>query len=139
MPSSTRCSGASRTRTITVVSGFIRLSGAPAADRNLVGFYVDGGLVDKAPLADRGDDTVGLALAIATVSGQAQALDRDLRAFGVPGHPIRDYEAVAELTYQYELSPWWVGAARPAICRASGRRGAQPGGRPSRRPPCATR
>jgi porin len=90
------------------LSAFLRLAGAPDADRNLVSFYADGGLVDKAPFEGRDDDIVGLALSLATISAQAQALDRDVRSFGAAGYPVRDYEGLVEATYQYELTPWWV-------------------------------
>jgi porin len=89
------------------LAGFLRLAGAPD-DRNLVSFYADAGLVYKAPFASRDDDILGLAFAIAHVSDRASDLDRRIRLFTGSPHPVRDYEAVVELTYQYVAAPWWT-------------------------------
>lgn len=87
---------------------FLRVAGTPQTDRNQVAFYADGGLTFKGPIPGREDDTLGLGIAYASISPDARALDRDERLFGQPGHPIRDAEAVLELTYQAQLTPWWM-------------------------------
>lgn len=85
---------------------FLRIGGAPA-DRNLVSFYVDAGLGYTGLFAARPRDTLNLGIARAGVSRYASALDHDRRLFGAPGYPIRDYEAVIELTYVARLSSKW--------------------------------
>ena len=89
------------------LAGFLRLAGTPD-DRNLVSFYVDAGLTYKAPFAGRDNDILGLGFAIARIGDQARTLDRDTRFFTQAPRPIRDYEAVVELTYQYVVAPWWT-------------------------------
>jgi hypothetical protein len=46
--------------------------------------------------------------AYAKISNDASDFDRDTRNLSDPGYPIRDYEAVAELTYLAQLSRWWT-------------------------------
>ncbi len=89
------------------VSVFLRVGGEPLADRNLLTFYLDTGIADKGMLPGREDDVAGLAFAYGAIGSDAAALDRDRRAF-IPGYPVRDYEAVAELTYRAQLTPWWT-------------------------------
>jgi porin len=89
------------------VNVFFRLGGEPLTDRNLLPFYMDTGVALMGPFPGRGDDMVGLAFAYGAISGAAQSLDRDMRAF-TPGYPIRDYEAVLEVTYRAQLTPWWT-------------------------------
>jgi len=84
------------------VSLFLRLGGAPS-DRNLVAWYVDGGVGYKGPFAGRPDDVIALGIAYARISGDAADADR---AAGPPT-PVRDYEAVLEISYKAALAPWW--------------------------------
>ncbi len=94
------------------ISIFARVMGAPEADRNLVTFSFDGGVVYHDPLPNRADDTVGLGVGFARVGAQAAGLASDTAAVlaqtqpglyrGAPGG-----EAFVELTYQYQLRPWW--------------------------------
>jgi porin len=89
------------------VSAFLRVGGAPS-DRNLVAFYVDGGVAYKGLIDSRPDDTLALGVAQAWLSGDARALDRDRNAIsGVVG-PLRDSETAIELTYTARLAPWWT-------------------------------
>jgi porin len=88
------------------LDAFLRV-GANPSDRNLVGWYVDAGLVLKGALEARPDDALGLAFGFARIGGAARGLDRDAVAFGGTA-PVRDYEAVIELTYVAQLAPWWT-------------------------------
>jgi porin len=87
------------------LSAFLRLAGSPS-DRNLVNFYVDGGLTFKGLFPGRSDDILGLGLAYARISGGARGFDRDTVAFSGQAQPVRDYEAVLELTYVAPITPW---------------------------------
>ena len=90
------------------LSGFLRLAGAPD-DRNLVSLYADTGLNYKGLFEGRDQDIAGIAIAFAKVGGSAIHQDKDYNLAN-PGatRPVRDYEAVIELTYQYVVAPWWT-------------------------------
>ncbi|MGH7125813.1 MAG: carbohydrate porin, partial [Stellaceae bacterium] len=89
------------------LEAFLRLGASPS-DRNLVDFYVDGGLTYA--FDEKGKDAVGLGVAYAHVSDRASALDRDARFFGGGVRPIRDHELALELTYhaKSKLLPRWL-------------------------------
>lgn len=89
----------------TSFAAFARVMGAPS-DRNLVDFYVDGGLVYKGPFG-RADDQVGLAVTYAKVSGAARGFDADVARFAGAPRPVRSGETALELTYRLQLVPWW--------------------------------
>jgi porin len=87
------------------LDGFVRFMGAPG-DRNLIEFSLNAGVVLKAPLPGRDNDSVGIGYGFAHVSDSASALDRDQARFGNPV-PVRGTEHFIELTYQYQVAPWW--------------------------------
>jgi porin len=98
------------------VNAFVRVMGAPQADRNLLSFSMNAGLVVHEPFRYRPDDTVGLGMGYVHVSSQLAAYDRDVAAYAaVPGpsglapayNPIQSSETYFELTYQRQLRPWW--------------------------------
>ena len=81
--------------------------GTPLADRNLIDFSVNAGLTLKEPFLHRDDDTFGIGFGYAHVSRRAAGLDRDTAAFSGSFTPIRGGEAFVEMTYQYQVFPWW--------------------------------
>lgn len=87
------------------LSVFLRGQVVPA-DRNLVSWYVDGGIGIKAPFASRPDDTLTAGLAYSRISSDAIALDRERVAAGGKG-PIRSGELALEVSYVAQISPWW--------------------------------
>ena len=87
------------------LTAFARAMGAPG-DRNLVDFYLDGGLTYKGPFG-RSSDTAGLAVGYARIGYAARQLDADVASFSGQHYPIRSGETVFELTYQVQLAPWW--------------------------------
>jgi porin len=88
------------------LSAFLRAGGSPS-DRNVIAYYFDTGLAYKGLLADRPDDTVGLAVAYAAISSSLQSLDRDTQAFNNQGsRPVRNAETAIELSYQAAVTPW---------------------------------
>lgn len=91
-------------RTLNV---FLRPMGTPLADRNLISFSVNAGITMHEPFLHRDDDTVGIAMGYARVSSRAAALDRDTQLFTGAFTPARSGETFLELTYQYEVTPWW--------------------------------
>ena len=88
------------------LSGFARAMGAPA-DRNLVDFSFDAGVVLAAPFEGRKDDQVGLGYGLANVSGRAAALDRDTGLFLGTPYPVRSREQFIELTYAAQITSHW--------------------------------
>jgi porin len=85
---------------------FLRAVAAPS-DRNPIDLYFDGGLTFNGPFAPRPDDALGVALAFSRVSPRAAEYDRDLAAQSGAPMPIRDFEAVIELTYQARIDGRW--------------------------------
>jgi porin len=88
------------------VSAFARVMGAPS-DRNLVDFYLDGGLVFAGFVPGRPKDSFGIAAAVAGISGRSSDLDRDAVAFGTTT-PIRNDEVLMEINYIAEIIPGWT-------------------------------
>jgi porin len=94
------------------VSVFARAMDTPQPDRNLVDFSLDGGVVYHDPVPNRPDDTVALGMGYAHVSSQAAGLDRDAAVLLAATDPtlyrgVRSGETFVELTYQYQVHPWW--------------------------------
>jgi porin len=92
------------------VSVFSRIA-TTRSDRNLVDFYLDGGIVFSGMLPGRSDDKFGASFIYVHISDQARALDRDVIAFSGVNQPLRDYEMTFELSYQAQIVPGW--AAQP--------------------------
>ncbi|MDR3631279.1 MAG: carbohydrate porin [Desulfocapsaceae bacterium] len=86
---------------------FARIMGAPA-DRNLIDWSLNAGVNLKGLVPGRDDDTFGIGYGWAHVSNQASDLDRDTGVFKGTVYPIRDSEQFIEVTYQYQVAPWWI-------------------------------
>lgn len=82
---------------------FLRLGGAPS-DRNFISFYADAGIGFRAPFVGRPDDVVTLGGAFGHISAEAAQADR----LAGPPTPVRDYEAVIELSYKATVLPGWT-------------------------------
>jgi porin len=89
------------------VNVFIR-SGISPSDRNLLNFYVDGGVGFTGFAPNRPKDVLTFGVAYAHISPDAAGLDQDTLFFNGPPYPIRDYELVFELSYQWVIAPWWI-------------------------------
>ena len=80
---------------------FARVIGAPT-DRNLVDFYFDGGLTFTGMFRGRPGDALAVGFAYTGISNRASAFDVDV------GETIaRNYEALIEICYTYEIKPGW--------------------------------
>ena len=84
---------------------FARLMGAPA-DQNLISFGLNAGLTLTDPFPGRPNDSAGIDLGIAKVSGRAANLDRADALFSGGFVPVRGTEKLIELTYQAQVTPW---------------------------------
>jgi porin len=81
---------------------FGRVSASPS-DRNLVSFYLDGGVEFTGFSQARPNDQFGIAATYARISDGARAFDRDVQLFTGINTPIRDFEAIIEVTYAAEI------------------------------------
>jgi porin len=86
---------------------FGRIMGAPQVDRNLVTFSMNAGLTFHEPFLHRDDDTFGIGMGYAKVSGSAAALDKAVAYYTNTVVPTRGGETYLEVTYQYQATPWW--------------------------------
>lgn len=91
---------------------FARVMGAPG-DRNLVSLSANAGVVMTAPFEGRDNDTAGVGLAYIKIGSHAHQLALQDVAFTSSGANGVPYGAAAsetalELTYQYQVTPWWV-------------------------------
>ena len=89
------------------LSGFMRLGGVPG-DRNLISLEVDAGLTYKGLLPDRELDLTGIAASYGRIGSAARGLADDTTLFTGVAQPVRDYEAVLEVTYLAQIAPWLV-------------------------------
>ena len=89
------------------VNVFIR-SGISPSDRNLLNFYIDGGVGFTGFVPNRPKDVLTFGIAYAHISPDAAGLDQDMLFFNGPPYPIRDHEVVFEASYQWFIAPWWI-------------------------------
>lgn len=89
------------------VSVFAR-GGVSPSDRNLLSWYVDGGIGFKGLIPGRADDTLTFGVAHSKISKDAAALDRDTLVLGGLPYPIRNAETVFEVSYIIQIAPWWM-------------------------------
>ncbi len=87
--------------------GYLRALAQPA-DRNVVSFQIDLGLIWRAPFG-RSQDALSLGLSHARIGSQARGFDRDTIAFGTLV-PVRSAETLVELNYAAAVVPdrLWV-------------------------------
>jgi porin len=83
------------------VGVFARFIGAPE-DRNLIDFYFDGGITFSGMIPGRPDDGFAVGFAYTNISDDVSAFDVDF------GEPVaRNYEALIEVCYTYQVNPGW--------------------------------
>lgn len=89
------------------ISVFSRIAATPS-DRNLIDFFLDGGIVFAGMLPGRPDDKFGASFIYAHMSDRVRGFDRDTIAFNGMGQPLRDFELTFELSYQAQIKPGWT-------------------------------
>ena len=77
-------------------------------DRNLVDFYLDGGIIFAGLIPQRPADAFGASFLYAHISKDARALDRDTRFFTGTQIPLRDYELSLDISYSISIVPGWT-------------------------------
>jgi len=88
------------------LAAFLRIGYAPP-DRNLISLEIDAGLTFKGLLPGRELDILGVGTSFGRI-GDAHRLDRDEVQFTGIQRPVRDYEAVVEITYEARIAPWFL-------------------------------
>lgn len=88
------------------LAAFVRAAYSPP-DRNLIAWYVDGGLSVLGPFAERPDDKLGFGFAIAKISGSAKALDEDYIVAGDPRRTPRSSEILFTIGYLAQIKQGW--------------------------------
>lgn len=86
------------------LGSFVRAAWSPSRS-SLIDAYVDAGLAYKGLVPGRDDDTIGLSMAYARISTDAQRFDRDTIRFTGMAMPRRRAETVLEATYQAVVVP----------------------------------
>jgi porin len=89
------------------VNLFLRVLGAPQVDRNLITFSLNAGMTFHEPFLHRDDDTFGIGMGYTKVGGAAAAFDKATAFYTGSFFPVRGGETYVELTYQYQVTPWW--------------------------------
>jgi porin len=84
------------------ISIFGRVMGAPA-DRNLVDFYTDAGIVFSGFVERRPHDSFGAAFGYTYISERVREADRD-----AGGAIVHNYEALFEINYKAEIIPGFI-------------------------------
>lgn len=94
---------------------FWRIGGSPP-DRNPIDFYSDWGLNYKGLIPGRDQDVLGVGVAFAHLSDDQRKLANDTNQdalnpasnnFGNALAGIPDEEVILEVTYQFQMTPWW--------------------------------
>jgi porin len=83
---------------------FLRAAADPS-DRNLISAYLDGGFLFTGFSDAHPNDKFGIAGTFARISDRARALDYDTQVFTGTPYPIRDFEAILEVSYLHEVRP----------------------------------
>ncbi|ADP72448.1 Carbohydrate-selective porin OprB [Rhodomicrobium vannielii ATCC 17100] len=83
---------------------FTRIAAAPS-ERNIVSFYIDGGVFFRGFVPGRSEDTFGAAQTYVQVSGDASDADRYIADYTDPSYRVRNFEAVAEVFYKFQIAP----------------------------------
>lgn len=89
------------------VGFFVRTSISPS-DRNLISFYIDGGFQFTGFSETRPNDKFGIAMTYARISDVARSSDRNVQTLTGTPYPVRDFEAVFEMTYAAEIQTGWT-------------------------------
>ena len=88
------------------LSAFGLVMAGPDA-RNRENIFLVGGIYWKGLIAGRSHDVFGLAIAYARTSNALRRLGAETASItGMPNN-IRQHETVIEVTYLYQITPWW--------------------------------
>jgi porin len=86
------------------LGAYAMVTGAPS-NRNLIDFEANAGLVLKAPLKGRDNDSVGISVGYVNIS--PGVVFSGSTALTTPVSRVPSNETVVEATYLYQVTPWW--------------------------------
>ena len=89
------------------VAVFARGEVSPSA-RNEIDIAIDGGFTFSGMAPGRPDDVFAIGAVYTGISNSASNFDRDTSAFSGTSAPVRDYEALIELSYTANIIPGWT-------------------------------
>lgn len=89
------------------VGVFSRISGSPN-DRNLVDFYLDGGVVATGLVPGRPKDKFGATFIYSRIGDATRDLQKDQNFYHGTNQPIPDFELNLAVAYQAEIIPGWT-------------------------------
>jgi len=76
-------------------------------ERNRENVYLEGGISGKGLIAGRRNDMFGLAIAHARTSNALRRLGAETATITGTPNNVRHHETVVEVTYLYQIAPWW--------------------------------
>lgn len=82
-------------------------AGYMPGDRNLIEYYIEGGLTYTGLIPGRDADQIGLGIACGQLSKSVRRLARDQQKFSGTSAPLPDYEMVIEAGYRAQLRTGW--------------------------------
>ncbi|MDX2227822.1 MAG: carbohydrate porin [Verrucomicrobiae bacterium] len=93
------------------LSFFTRLAGSPEADRTIIDFYAEGGVIYTGPIPTRDQDVLAVGVCYNEYSSRVTDFDRDASKVAMNGgnlpRPVRTSETILETTYRVQIAPWW--------------------------------
>ena len=88
------------------LSAFVLVIAGPD-ERNRENVYLEGGISGKGLIAGRRNDMFGLAIAHARTSNALRRLGAETATITGTPNNVRHHETVVEVTYLYQIAPWW--------------------------------
>ncbi|MDB5399323.1 MAG: Porin [Rhodopila sp.] len=85
---------------------FLQIMGAPG-QFNVSNLFVEAGLNWIGPFEGRDKDTFGIGVSYLGISPATRRFGSDVVAYTGSGSPYASNETVVEMTYLYQVSPWW--------------------------------
>jgi len=89
------------------ITSYARISAAPS-DRNLIEFYLDGGIIASGGMWGRPDDKFGASFIYSRISNRVRGYEQDLNAYTGLMQAQRNYELSLELTYVAQIRNNWT-------------------------------
>jgi porin len=88
--------------------GLFGLAMTAPDDRNFTSVFLEGGLNWTGPFDGREQDVLGLAFAYLNLGSAIRKFGADQVRFGAATTGLNSHETIIELTYQYQVTPWWA-------------------------------
>ena len=82
-------------------------AGNALGDRSTFNYYCDGGITFNGVIPGRPNDLFGLATAYGNIGSGLRGYVEDENSFNGTSVPVPDFEENVELTYYYQITPWW--------------------------------